>query len=186
MRKWKCQATSLWKIGQLSPFVPIRVETWRWNHSLYTIPKTNERSSRIKSWRRRCRWCGRKTLRVESRGNSSLNGSTLSLDLLENDLSLKGLLVLDNAPAHLPKFEDDILDVFNFIKVLYLSRNTNSVLHFVDEQVISNLKNKDCTSNTCFIGGFGSPKIQIQLFVSIGRSTLTLTTWKLSMWLGRV
>ncbi|XP_036362848.1 tigger transposable element-derived protein 1-like [Octopus sinensis] len=54
-------------------------------------------------------------------------GPAVRKDLLENDLPLKALLILDNAPAYPPNFEDDILDKFKFIKVLYRSRNTTPI-----------------------------------------------------------
>ncbi|XP_014790984.1 tigger transposable element-derived protein 1-like [Octopus bimaculoides] len=60
--------------------------------------------------------------------------------LLENSLPLKALLILDNAPAPPSSLEDDILDEFKFIKVLYLSRNTTPILQPMDQQVISNFK----------------------------------------------
>lgn len=53
---------------------------------------------------------------------------------------MKCLLILDNAPAHPPGLEDDILDKFKFIKVLYLLPNTTSILQPIDQQVISNFK----------------------------------------------
>ncbi|GBM25870.1 Tigger transposable element-derived protein 1 [Araneus ventricosus] len=52
----------------------------------------------------------------------------------------QALLVLDNAPAHPPNLEDDILEEFKFIKVLYLPPNTTPVLQPMDQQVISNFK----------------------------------------------
>ncbi|XP_064100870.1 tigger transposable element-derived protein 1-like [Macrobrachium nipponense] len=53
---------------------------------------------------------------------------------------MKALLILDNAPAHPPGLEDDILEEFQFIKVLYLPPNTTSILQPMDQQVISNFK----------------------------------------------
>lgn len=46
--------------------------------------------------------------------------------LEENNLPFKCLLILDNAPAQPPGLEDDILEEFSFIKVLYLPPNTTS------------------------------------------------------------
>ena len=60
--------------------------------------------------------------------------------LEENKLPLKCLLVLDNAPAHPPGLEDDILPEFSFIKVLYLPPNTTPLLQPMGQQVISNFK----------------------------------------------
>lgn len=57
--------------------------------------------------------------------------------LLENNLPLQALLVLDSSPAHPPNLED-ILEEFEFIKVLYLPSNTTLILQPMDQQVISN------------------------------------------------
>ena len=43
-------------------------------------------------------------------------------------LPMKALLILYNAPAHPPGLEDDILDDFKFVNVLYLPPNTTSIL----------------------------------------------------------
>ena len=53
---------------------------------------------------------------------------------------MKALLILDNAPAHPPGLEDDILDEFKFVKVLYLPPNTTAILQPMDQQVIANFK----------------------------------------------
>ncbi|KAL4009339.1 hypothetical protein ACER0C_003191 [Sarotherodon galilaeus] len=58
----------------------------------------------------------------------------------ENDLPMKCLLIIDNAPAHPSGLEDDILEEFSFIKVLFLPPNTTPLLQPMDQQVISNLK----------------------------------------------
>ncbi|XP_051784390.1 tigger transposable element-derived protein 1-like [Erpetoichthys calabaricus] len=60
--------------------------------------------------------------------------------LQENNLPLQALLVLDNAPAHPPNLEDDILEEFRFINVLYLPPNTTPILQPMDQQVISNFQ----------------------------------------------
>ncbi|BFZ12502.1 hypothetical protein BsWGS_15541 [Bradybaena similaris] len=60
--------------------------------------------------------------------------------LEENNLPLKSLLILDNAPAHPSRLEDNILEDFSFIKVLYLPPNTTPILQPMDQQVISNFK----------------------------------------------
>ena len=39
--------------------------------------------------------------------------------LEENNLPLRCLLVMDNAPAHPPGLEDDLTDEFDFIKIKY-------------------------------------------------------------------
>ena len=67
-------------------------------------------------------------------------GPAVKRYLEENNLPIKCLLILDNAPAHPPGLEDDILEEFSFIKVLYLSPNTTSILQPMDQQVISNFK----------------------------------------------
>ncbi|GBO31183.1 Tigger transposable element-derived protein 1 [Araneus ventricosus] len=61
-------------------------------------------------------------------------GPSVKKYLQENNLPIQALLVLDNAPAHPPNLEDDILEEFKFIKVLYL------ILQPMDQQVISNFK----------------------------------------------
>ena len=60
--------------------------------------------------------------------------------LLDKNLPLKCLLVLDNAPAHPPGLEDEILEEFDFIRVLYLPPNTTSILQPMDQQCIANFK----------------------------------------------
>ncbi|XP_070268928.1 tigger transposable element-derived protein 1 isoform X2 [Myotis yumanensis] len=60
--------------------------------------------------------------------------------LQENNLPLQALLVLDSAPAHPPNLEDDILEEFKFIKVLYLPPNITPILQPMEQQVISNFK----------------------------------------------
>ncbi|XP_051783372.1 tigger transposable element-derived protein 1-like isoform X1 [Erpetoichthys calabaricus] len=67
-------------------------------------------------------------------------GPNVKKYLQENNLPLRALLVLDNAPAHPPNLEDDILEEFKFIKVLYLPPNTTPILQPMDQQVISNFK----------------------------------------------
>lgn len=60
--------------------------------------------------------------------------------LEENDLPMKCLLIIDNAPAHPSGLKDDILEEFSFIKVLFLPPNTTPLLQPMDQQVTSNLK----------------------------------------------
>ena len=67
-------------------------------------------------------------------------GPTVKRFLEASDLPVKCLLVLDNAPAHPPDLEEDILPEFSFIKVLYLPPNTTPLLQPMDQQVISNFK----------------------------------------------
>ncbi|GIY79651.1 hypothetical protein CDAR_622521 [Caerostris darwini] len=67
-------------------------------------------------------------------------GPTVKKYLQENNLLVQALLILDNAPAHPPNLEDDILEELKFIKVLYLPPNTTPILQPMDQQVISNFK----------------------------------------------
>lgn len=67
-------------------------------------------------------------------------GPSVRKYLNDNDLPLKCVLLLDNAPAHPPGLEDNLLDEFNFIKVVYLPPNTTSIIQPMDQQVISNFK----------------------------------------------
>ncbi|XP_068224423.1 tigger transposable element-derived protein 1-like [Palaemon carinicauda] len=66
------------------------------------------------------------------------SGSAVKNYLEENDLPLKCLLVLDNAPAHPPGLENILYPDFAFIKVLYLPPNTTPLLQPMDQQVIAN------------------------------------------------
>ncbi|XP_068208363.1 tigger transposable element-derived protein 1-like [Palaemon carinicauda] len=50
------------------------------------------------------------------------------------------LLVLDNAPAHTPGLDEDIVAEYSFMKVLYLPPNTTPLFQPMDQQVISNFK----------------------------------------------
>uniref|UniRef100_A0A8C5PXM0 HTH CENPB-type domain-containing protein n=1 Tax=Leptobrachium leishanense TaxID=445787 RepID=A0A8C5PXM0_9ANUR len=67
-------------------------------------------------------------------------GPTVKKYLLEKHLPLKVLLIMDNAPAHPPGLEDDLLEEFEFIKVKFLPPNTTPILQPMDQQVISNFK----------------------------------------------
>ncbi|GBN57708.1 Tigger transposable element-derived protein 1, partial [Araneus ventricosus] len=67
-------------------------------------------------------------------------GPSVKKYLQENNLPMQAPLVLDNAPAHPPNLEDDILEEFKFIKVLYLPPNTTPILQPMDQQAISNFK----------------------------------------------
>ncbi|XP_068087415.1 tyrosine-protein kinase Fyn isoform X1 [Hyperolius riggenbachi] len=60
--------------------------------------------------------------------------------LLENNLPLQALLLMDNAPAHPPGLEDDLLEEFKFIKVKFFPPNTTPLLQPMDQQVILNFK----------------------------------------------
>ncbi|GIY25674.1 tigger transposable element-derived protein 1 [Caerostris darwini] len=59
-------------------------------------------------------------------------GPTVKKYLQENNLPVQALLILDNAPAHPPNLEDDILEELKFIKVLYLPPNTTPILQPMD------------------------------------------------------
>ncbi|GIY46162.1 tigger transposable element-derived protein 1 [Caerostris darwini] len=61
-------------------------------------------------------------------------GPTVKKYLQENNLPVQALLILDNAPAHPPNLEDDILEELKFIKVLYLPPNTTPILQPMDQQ----------------------------------------------------
>ncbi|GFT25433.1 tigger transposable element-derived protein 1 [Nephila pilipes] len=65
-------------------------------------------------------------------------GPSVKKYLIDNGLQLKCVLLLDN--AHPPGLEDDLLDEFKFIKIVYLPPNTTSTLQPMDQQVISNFK----------------------------------------------
>ncbi|XP_068238338.1 tigger transposable element-derived protein 1-like [Palaemon carinicauda] len=75
-----------------------------------------------------------------SHSGKPLFSQTVKQFLEEKRLSLKCLLELENAPAHHPGLEEDILVEYAFIKVLYLSPNTTPLLQPMDQQVISNFK----------------------------------------------
>ncbi|XP_068231919.1 tigger transposable element-derived protein 1-like [Palaemon carinicauda] len=57
-----------------------------------------------------------------------------------NNLPLKCLLVLENAPAHPPGLKDIIHPDFSFIKVLCPPANTTPLLQPMDQQVIASFK----------------------------------------------
>lgn len=60
--------------------------------------------------------------------------------LLEKNLPLKALLVVDNAHASPPGYEDDLLEEFESIKVKFLPPNTTPILPPMDQQVILNFE----------------------------------------------
>uniref|UniRef100_A0A3P8PYC6 HTH CENPB-type domain-containing protein n=1 Tax=Astatotilapia calliptera TaxID=8154 RepID=A0A3P8PYC6_ASTCA len=65
-------------------------------------------------------------------------GPAVKKFLEENELPMKCPLIIDN--AHPSGLEDDILEEFSFIKVLFLPPNTTPLLQPMDQQVTSNLK----------------------------------------------
>ena len=64
------------------------------------------------------------------------SGPAVKKYLLEKNLPLKALLVMGNAPAEPPGFEDDLLEEFEFIKGRFLPPNTTPVLQPVEQEVI--------------------------------------------------
>ncbi|UYV76170.1 hypothetical protein LAZ67_13002933 [Cordylochernes scorpioides] len=73
-------------------------------------------------------------------------GPTVKKYLQGNNLPVQALLFLDNAPAHPPNFEDDILEELKFIKVLYLPPNTTLILQPMDQQTWLGVTTKTLTS----------------------------------------
>ena len=67
-------------------------------------------------------------------------GPSVKKYLKENNLPLKALLVLDNAPAHPSGLEDTLMKEFQFIKIEFLPPNTTPLLQPLDQQVIANFK----------------------------------------------
>ncbi|KAF2366173.1 DDE superfamily endonuclease domain [Trinorchestia longiramus] len=59
--------------------------------------------------------------------------------LQKKNLPEKCLLLLDNAPAHPPNLNEDLLE-FDFIRVQYLPPNTTSLLQPMNQRIISNFK----------------------------------------------
>ncbi|CAI5790600.1 transposable element-derived 1-like [Podarcis lilfordi] len=68
-------------------------------------------------------------------------GPAVKQYLLDNDLPLKALLLMDNAPAHPKGLEEDLLEEFSFINIMFLPPNTTPLLQPMDQQVIANFKN---------------------------------------------
>ncbi|XP_023230982.1 tigger transposable element-derived protein 1-like isoform X1 [Centruroides sculpturatus] len=60
--------------------------------------------------------------------------------LNENNLPLKCLLLLDNAPAHPPGMEAELLGECDFIVMKFLPPNITSIIQPMDQQIISNFK----------------------------------------------
>ncbi|XP_070592937.1 tigger transposable element-derived protein 1-like [Erythrolamprus reginae] len=67
-------------------------------------------------------------------------GPTVKEYLLSNELPLQALLLLNNAPGHPPALQEDILEEFQFVKVVFLPPNMTSILQPMDQQVIANFK----------------------------------------------
>jgi len=60
--------------------------------------------------------------------------------LQENNLPLKCLLLMDNAPAHPPGLADELMEELDIITVKFLPLNTSPLIQPTDQQVISNFK----------------------------------------------
>ncbi|XP_071033057.1 tigger transposable element-derived protein 1-like [Parasteatoda tepidariorum] len=57
-----------------------------------------------------------------------------------NDLPLKALLLLDNAPGHPKDLEDNLLTDFPWLTVQFLPPNTTSLIQPMDQEVIAAFK----------------------------------------------
>ncbi|GBN02642.1 hypothetical protein AVEN_206496-1 [Araneus ventricosus] len=55
--------------------------------------------------------------------------------LLQMNLPLHALLIMDNAPAHSPDIQDDLLEEFKFTKIQFLPPNTTPLFQPMDQQV---------------------------------------------------
>ncbi|XP_077476956.1 GPI alpha-1,2-mannosyltransferase 3 isoform X1 [Stigmatopora argus] len=67
-------------------------------------------------------------------------GPAVKKYLQGQNLPLRALLVLDNAPAHPHNLHGDILEEFKFIKVFYLPLDTGAILQPMDQQVVCHFK----------------------------------------------
>ncbi|CAH2327822.1 tigger transposable element-derived 1-like [Pelobates cultripes] len=67
-------------------------------------------------------------------------GPAVKRYLVHNNLPLKAMLLMDNAPAHPPGLEEDLLEDFNFIKVMFFPPNTTPLVQPMDQQILSNFK----------------------------------------------
>ncbi|XP_068237019.1 tigger transposable element-derived protein 1-like [Palaemon carinicauda] len=89
-------------------------------------------------WRSNAKACVTMTIFIE--WVNVCFGPAVKNFLEENNLSLKCLLILDNAPAHPPGLKANLHPDFCFIKVLYLPPNTTPLLQPMDQSVIGNFK----------------------------------------------
>ncbi|XP_028575874.2 uncharacterized protein LOC114592144 isoform X1 [Podarcis muralis] len=67
-------------------------------------------------------------------------GPSVKKYLQDQNLPLKCLLVMDNAPAHPPGLADELREEFGFISVKFLPPNTTPLIQPMDQQVMSNFK----------------------------------------------
>ncbi|XP_053234890.1 tigger transposable element-derived protein 1-like isoform X3 [Podarcis raffonei] len=67
-------------------------------------------------------------------------GPSVKKYLRDKHLPMKCLLLVDNAPAHPPSLEGELVEEFSFISVKFLPPNTTSLIQPMDQQVISNFK----------------------------------------------
>ena len=68
---------------------------------------------------------------------------SVKIYLHEKGLPLRCLLLFDNAPAHPPGLEEDLVTVFDYIQVRFLPPNKTPILPPIDQQMIS--KKFHCT-----------------------------------------
>ncbi|XP_064121715.1 tigger transposable element-derived protein 1-like [Macrobrachium nipponense] len=93
-----------------------------------------------------------------------------SVETQDNQLLLKCLLIMDNAPAHPPG-----LDEFKFITVKFLPPNTTPLIQPMDHQIILNFKKlyTKASFQTCFedfVEFEADPTLVVESIVSLGKS----------------
>ena len=64
---------------------------------------------------------------------------SVKIYLQDKGLPLKCLMLLDNAPAHPPGLEEDLVKECDFIQVKFIPPNTTLILQLIDQQLISNV-----------------------------------------------
>ncbi|KAJ7329940.1 hypothetical protein JRQ81_016114 [Phrynocephalus forsythii] len=60
-------------------------------------------------------------------------GPTVKQHLAEKNLPLKPVLLRDNAPAHPPGLEEDLVEEFSFIQIIFLPPNTTPLIQPMDQ-----------------------------------------------------